>query len=1000
MDFSLFLFLALAGIVAWWIVRERSLRSAVDELRLQQELMRNDLTRLRRQVESTSATQTPTSQAQHQQPALEAPPSTPPPIPLATLYGMEAVASVPTQPMPPPLPTFHAVPEAQSPDSEETVPAVVLEPEPAPKPAFNWEQFVGVKLFAWLGGLALFFAAALGLKYSFDHDLIPPAMRAAAGFVLGGGLVVAGVVMRRREYAVTAQTLTATGVVILYAVTFACRSLFHFEAFGPVLTFGVMALITTVAFVLAARMDAQVVAVLGMLGGFLTPRLVATGEDNPLGLFGYLAILDLGLLAVVHRKRWDYLALLAALGTVAWELAWFVKFYTPAKFAVAQAVLLGFSALFIAAFAWAARRDWLNQFLTAAAAGLPLFALGVCFDFVTSRELAAQPGRLFLVVFGADLCMLALVTLRPSLRLLETIGGGAVFLLLSLWTSFRLTAELVPWSLGLTLGFAAMHTAFPLLLKRLRPADSAPAPVWSQFFPALALLVTLIPIMKSLPTGLLFWAVVLLVDVLAVSLALMAGALLGLIAVVVLTFALAGVWLGARPHELADLGESLFVIGGFSVFLFAAGAFVARRLAVKSDDRLPAAVPMLSASLPFLLLVMVVARFKPANPSAIFGVAALLSVMLLGLVRVTRFDPLAAVGLGAVALLQFAWQSTAFRPEAPTIPLLWHLGFWAMFTGFPFLFLRTFAERRLPWAVAALAGVVHFGLVHPLVKQAFPAVPPGLVPAVFALPALAGLAVLVKRLPVETPHRLDHLAWFGGVALFFITLIFPVQFDREWITLGWALEGVALCWLFHRLPHPGLRLTGVGLLIAAFVRLALNPAVLGYHERTGTPILNWFLYTYGLVTVCLFVAARLLAPPRERVLGVNVIPLLCTLGTVLAFLLVNLEIADYFATGSTLTFEFSGSFARDLTYTIAWALFALGLIVIGVAKQVRAVRYAGLALLGVVAVKLFFHDLARLSQLYRIISFAAVAVIALLASFLYQRFLAGRVSMSEKSRQE
>jgi uncharacterized membrane protein len=45
-------------------------------------------------------------------------------------------------------------------------------------------------------------------------------------------------------------------------------------------------------------------------------------------------------------------------------------------------------------------------------------------------------------------------------------------------------------------------------------------------------------------------------------------------------------------------------------------------------------------------------------------------------------------------------------------------------------------------------------------------------------------------------------------------------------------------------------------------------------------------------------------------------------------------------------------------------------------------------LLGVTVLKLFFHDLSELDQLYRIGAFIAVAVIAILASFLYQRFLA------------
>jgi hypothetical protein len=51
-----------------------------------------------------------------------------------------------------------------------------------------------------------------------------------------------------------------------------------------------------------------------------------------------------------------------------------------------------------------------------------------------------------------------------------------------------------------------------------------------------------------------------------------------------------------------------------------------------------------------------------------------------------------------------------------------------------------------------------------------------------------------------------------------------------------------------------------------FVRLALNPAVLGYHARTATAIFNWYLYTYCITTACLFAGARLLPPPRHLVL--------------------------------------------------------------------------------------------------------------------------------------
>ena len=45
-----------------------------------------------------------------------------------------------------------------------------------------------------------------------------------------------------------------------------------------------------------------------------------------------------------------------------------------------------------------------------------------------------------------------------------------------------------------------------------------------------------------------------------------------------------------------------------------------------------------------------------------------------------------------------------------------------------------------------------------------------------------------------------------------------------------------------------------------------------------------------------------------------------------------------------------------------------------------------MALLCVTLVKLFFHDLAQLGQLYRIGAFIGVAMVAMLASFAYQKF--------------
>ena len=76
-----------------------------------------------------------------------------------------------------------------------------------------------------------------------------------------------------------------------------------------------------------------------------------------------------------------------------------------------------------------------------------------------------------------------------------------------------------------------------------------------------------------------------------------------------------------------------------------------------------------------------------------------------------------------------------------------------------------------------------------------------------------------------------------------------------------------------------------------------------------------------------------------------------------------------------------------MTYSIAWALYAFALLLIGMRKHTRWVRYSGVALLVVTLAKLFLHDLNSLDKLYRIGAFIGVAIILIVASFVYQRFL-------------
>jgi hypothetical protein len=389
---------------------------------------------------------------------------------------------------------------------------------------------------------------------------------------------------------------------------------------------------------------------------------------------------------------------------------------------------------------------------------------------------------------------------------------------------------------------------------------------------------------------------------------------------------------------------------------------------------------------PFMLLVILFERVELANPTPIFLVAFVLCVILLAAAIVRQADWLAGSALFGFAFLELVWQGDRFTNGQAGPTLVWYGLFLILFVAFPFCSAQK--DKIWVWAVSALAQGLQFWVVYQVFERAFPNDWMGLIPAAFVLPAAVGVLALLQLYRAEPAKGDARLAWQGGAFLLFVSLIFPLQFDREWITLGWALEGVALLWLFRRLPHRGLRLVAVVFLTAAFVRLAFNPAVLEYHPRTRIRIWNWYLYAYGLTTLCLLAGLRLFGSPRPSKAEQIAPAFLGSLGVILGFLLLNLEIADYFSIGPTLTFSFTGNFARDMTYSIAWALFALGLIIAGMRIKQRAARYAGVALLGVTLGKLFLHDLNDLSELYRIGAFVGVAVILIAASFIYQRFLA------------
>lgn len=71
--------------------------------------------------------------------------------------------------------------------------------------------------------------------------------------------------------------------------------------------------------------------------------------------------------------------------------------------------------------------------------------------------------------------------------------------------------------------------------------------------------------------------------------------------------------------------------------------------------------------------------------------------------------------------------------------------------------------------------------------------------------------------------------------------------------------------------------------------------------------------------------------------------------------------------------------------SVAWSLFAMGLVAIGLRYDDRAARFTGLLMFGLVAAKVFLLDLTNLEMIWRVLSFFCVGTVLLLGSFAYLR---------------
>ena len=371
----------------------------------------------------------------------------------------------------------------------------------------------------------------------------------------------------------------------------------------------------------------------------------------------------------------------------------------------------------------------------------------------------------------------------------------------------------------------------------------------------------------------------------------------------------------------------------------------------------------------------------------VLAMHALNIVVLLALTLSSGWQRVAAGAMAVSWLAVLQWQ---FRPDLDAHwreLLVLAAVFYAIFTAYALVAGPRRREEREPWLVALAASVMAFFAAREAFERAGLEWMIGVVPVVEGLVTAVLLRALLK-LEAAGQRDLTRLALVAGAALAFVTVAIPLQLEHQWITIGWALEGVALAWLYQRVPHRGLLIACGALFIAVFARLALNPEVWSYEPRGSLRILNWYLYTYAIAAVSMFVAAWFLSKTGDRIGELprlsNVLP---AAAVILLFLLLNIEIADFYATGPEIAFRFGATVSQDLTYTIGWLAFGMLLLIAGIYLHNRPARITAVALIAVTTLKCFLYDLKSLEGLHRVASFVGLAIALAVVSLIIQKYV-------------
>lgn len=369
----------------------------------------------------------------------------------------------PVEPPPPVTPPSVAPIAPELPPQPEPRVTPPPQPPPAPvKPTLNAQQLESVIGRRWVGWAAIaliLFAAAFFLKYAFENRWIGELGRVSIGVFSGLTMTLLGFRYHHRGWRVFSQILTAGGVVLLYLSAYAAFGYYHLVPQKAAFIF--LVILVAEAAGLALLYNAPAIAIMALIGGFLAPLLLHSDRDQYWSLFGYIAALDLGALALL--KHWRGLSSLAFIGSHLLFWIWYGERYHPEKLGAVMVFHCAIFFMFLAAHV--ARQLLRRKHLTTEELGLLLSNPFVF--FATSYHLLSPSYHDWMGVFAIGMALIyagaAKLLLERSAasrnQLLAMIGVALTFVTIAIPIQLKSNWITIAWAVeALVMLWAGIET--------------------------------------------------------------------------------------------------------------------------------------------------------------------------------------------------------------------------------------------------------------------------------------------------------------------------------------------------------------------------------------------------------------------------------------------------------------------------------------------------------------------------------------------------------------